>query len=152
MFLLISFFISRRTAVVAYDLVLRNFYHHNKHCDVSFLQLILEAVSTGFCNDFPIKHYSSVFRRLRETKVAIWDRGSICYRSMALLNINILVDFKHVMQLDICVRAHEIFTDKKNQSCWRVANASMVAINFSKSVQLIFKYTLRHVDQWSVTR
>ena len=40
----------------------------------------------------------------------------------------------------------------KNRGCFKVANASMGADNFSKFVQLIFKYTLKHVDQSLVTR
>ena len=78
----------------------------------------------------PIKYYSSVSDELRETKAAIWVRGSICYRGHGSVKSTVLfLNFSHIMQLDICVRALERITNKKSR--FTVAHASMGKDNFS---------------------
>ena len=70
---------------------------------------------------YPIKNYSSVSGGLRETKASIWVQGSICYLGYGSVKSTLLfVNFLHIIQLDICVRALERFTNKK----WRLFYSS----------------------------
>ena len=64
----------------------------------------------------PIKYYSSVSGGLRETKASIWVQGSICYHGYGSVKSTVLfLNFSHIIQLDICVRALERITIKKSR-------------------------------------
>ena len=69
------------------------------------------------CNWLPLfKYYSGVSGGLRETKAAIWVQGSICYRGYGSVKSTVLfLNFSHIMQLDIYVRAIERITNKKSR-------------------------------------
>ena len=64
----------------------------------------------------PIKYYSSVSGGLREAKASIWVQGSICYRDFGSVKSTVLfLNYSHIMQLNICVRALERITIKKSR-------------------------------------
>ena len=66
--------------------------------------------------DIPIKYYISVSGGLRENKASIRVQGSVCYRGYGSARSTVLfLNFSHIMQLDICVRALERITIKKSR-------------------------------------